>query len=93
MEIAALILFYGLVFAGIVAMRRRAWADVARWRSGWSWASVPQCSTRGRTSAAGAAILPLERPGARRSGGAQKKKRAPTRAAASSVVRLRTRGA
>ena len=33
MEIIGVVLFYGLIFAGIAAMRRWAWADVDEWRS------------------------------------------------------------
>lgn len=33
MEIIGVVLFYGLVFAGIATMRRWAWADVDEWRS------------------------------------------------------------
>jgi hypothetical protein len=55
MEIIGVVLFYGLIFAGIAAMRRWAWADVDDWRSlgdskGAAPASGRDCPARSAAS-------------------------------------------
>jgi len=94
MEVAALLLFYGLVFAGILVLRRWAWADADQWRGGWTGPRAPRSSVGGRPSRAGAGILPLERTDRKRRDALRgRKKGTPTRATTGQVGRISARRA